>query len=144
MLITGEWAVGDDGISRPVIRGEVQTASGEWIAVPFLVDTGADRTVFSADVLKDLGLPPLVTPDRLEGVGGRAASVVVETRIRLLREDNTMVLFRGQYAALTDADALDMSVLGRDVLNFFAVIVDRPQNVVCLLCQKHSYTIAQS
>src|SRR6266511_2366129 len=115
MLISGEWAVGDDGVSRPVIRGEVETTSGDWIAARFLVDTGADRTVFSADVLKDLGLPPLVTPDRLEGVGGRAASVVVETRIRLLREDGTTVLFRGQYAALTDPDALDISVLGRDL-----------------------------
>jgi hypothetical protein len=34
-----------------------------------------------------------------------------------------------------------MSVLGRDITNFFALIVDRPQEVVCLLGQGHRYLI---
>jgi len=42
---------------------------------------------------------------------------------------------------ITDPASLDMSVLGRDILNLFAVIVDRPQDVVCLLTQDHVYEI---
>jgi hypothetical protein len=49
---------------------------------------------------------------------------VIETRIRLTRENSGKVMFRGQYAAITTVEALDMSVLGRDVTNLFAVIID--------------------
>ncbi len=34
-----------------------------------------------------------------------------------------------------------MSVLGRDITDLFAAIVDRPGNVVCLLGQNHRYKI---
>jgi hypothetical protein len=34
-----------------------------------------------------------------------------------------------------------VSVLGRDVTGRFAVIVDRPGSVVCLLGQRHGYRI---
>lgn len=34
-----------------------------------------------------------------------------------------------------------MSVLGRDVTNLFALIVDRPGDLVCLLAKQHSYVI---
>jgi hypothetical protein len=34
-----------------------------------------------------------------------------------------------------------MSVLGRDITNLFAAIVDRPRDLVVLLGQRHSYTI---
>jgi hypothetical protein len=40
-------------------------------------------------------------------------------------------------------EALDVSVLGRDLTSLFAVIVDRPHRVVCLLGQRHRYTIEQ-
>lgn len=66
---------------------------------------------------------------------------VIETRIRLTRGNNGKVMFRGQYAAITAVEALDMSVLGRDVTNLFAVIIDWLQRFVCLLGQQHQYTI---
>jgi hypothetical protein len=34
-----------------------------------------------------------------------------------------------------------MSVLGRDITNLFAVIVDRPRDFVGLLGQRHQYVI---
>jgi hypothetical protein len=34
-------------------------------------------------------------------------------------------------------------VLGRDITGLFAVIVDRPGNVICLLGQQHWYRIEQ-
>jgi predicted aspartyl protease len=141
MRIDGEWLLCDDGIIRPVIRGEILTANGAWQRAEFLVDTGADRTVFSAATLAVLGLQPLMAQDRIGGLGGVAESVVVETQVRLTREEAGKIVFRGRYAAVTDLEALDMNVLGRDIAGLFAVVVDRPGNVVCLLGQRHRYTI---
>lgn len=141
MRINGGWFLGADGISRPVIWAQIFTHQGLWIAAPFLVDTGADRTVFSAGVLATLQLPPLVAHERLGGVGGIVPSVLVDTQVRFLQETGGPVIVRGQYAAITASDALDMSVLGRDITGFFAVIVDELGQVVCLLGQRHRYRI---
>jgi hypothetical protein len=40
MQIHGEWLVCDDGVVRPVLRGEVLATNGAWVPVPFLLDTG--------------------------------------------------------------------------------------------------------
>jgi predicted aspartyl protease len=133
----------DDGIIRPVIHAEIQARDGSWVKALLLVDTGADRTVFSVDVLQALRLQPGVVEARLGGVGGVVSASIVETRIRLTRENNGKIMFQGQYAAVTGTEALDMSVLGRDVTNLFAVIVDWPQRLVYLLGQRHQYTITQ-
>jgi hypothetical protein len=143
MRIDGQWLVCDDGVRRPVISGEIRAADGSWEKSEFLVDTGADRTVFSAATLARLALQPLAMPEGLSGVGGMAASVIVETWMRLTREDAGKVMFRGQYAAVTELAALDISVLGRDIIGLFAVIVDRLHDVVCLLGQRHRYSIEQ-
>jgi hypothetical protein len=143
MVISGVWHLCDDGMVRPVIQAEVLASDGSWSKAPFLIDTGADRTVFSTDILTALRLPPVVTADHIGGVGGVVASVIVATQIRLTRENNGKVLFQGQYAGVTEVATLDMSVLGRDITNLFAVIVDWPQQVVCLLGQRHQYIIIQ-
>jgi aspartyl protease len=144
MRINGAWHLGDDGIIRPIIRGGILTSRGVWIPAPFLVDTGADQTVFSAATLADLSLQPRAAPDQIGGVGGVVNSVVVETQVRFYRETGATVIFRSQYRAVTEAEALDISVLGRDVMGLFSVIVDQPGNVVCLLGQQHRYTIEQT
>jgi predicted aspartyl protease len=143
MRIDGRWLLCDDGFVRPIIRGEVLANDGSWHAVEFLVDTGADRTVLSALILERLGLQSSVTQDRLGGVGGIADAVIVETQIRFSRETGSKVSFRGQYAAVTELNTLDMSVLGRDIISLFALIVDQPGTVLCLLGQQHQYTIEQ-
>lgn len=144
MLIPGLWLLCPDGTVRPTFRGQVCAADGSWLPVMFLADTGADCTVFSADVFQALRLPPLAASHQVGGVGGMAASVAVEAQMRFRREDGTPVVFRGQYTAFTSPNALDMSVLGRDVTNLFALIVDRPRDIVCLLGQRHQYTIEQT
>jgi predicted aspartyl protease len=143
MRIDGEWLLFDDGIARPVIRGGILTGDGSWQAAEFLVDTGADRTVFSAATLSKLGLRPAVSQERIGGLGGLADSVVVETQIRLTRETARPAVFRGQFAATTEVDALDTNVLGRDITGLFTVIVDQPGDVVCMLGHRHRYTIEQ-
>ena len=142
MQISGLWLLGDDGVVRPVIRCELLAGDGSWLKAPFLLDSGADRTVLCADLLASLALPSIPSVDQIAGVGGHAASVVVETQIRMTCAHSTKVLFRGHFIALAEPQALDMSVLGRDLTNLFAVIVDRPDDLVCLLGQRHTYTIA--
>ena len=143
MRIEGRWLVCDDGVMRPVISGEIRAANGSWEKNEFLVDTGADRMVFSAATLARLGLQPFTMHEGLSGVGGMVTAVIVDTRVRLTREDAGKVVFRGQYAAVTALEALDISVLGRDITGLFAVIVDRSHDVVCLLRQRHRYSIEQ-
>ena len=126
---------------RPVIRGELQASDATWVKAPFLVDTGADRSVISAEILSALHLRPIDSPDRLSGVGGLADSVIVETRIRFTVDEGGKAVFVGRFAGFTDMEALDMSVLGRDILNVFALLADRRADTVCLLGQRHFYTI---
>ena len=141
MVIGGEWLLFDDGIFRPIIRGEILSGDDSWAEIYFLVDTGADRTVFNAAVLTKLNLPFLEAENRIGGVGGLVNSVTVETQIRLLRENGNQVAFRGKYAAVTELEALDFCVLGRDILDNFAVIVDFPQEFIGLIRQNHIYRI---
>ena len=141
MRINGEWHTCEDHIVRPVLRGELMGAGDTWIQTLFLVDTGADRTVLSAGVLAALNLEPIETGERLGGVGGVAHTVAIETRIHLPSDDGRVVAFSGRYAAFTQLEALDMSVLGRDILQLFAVIFDQPRGLVCLLRDRHDYAI---
>ena len=141
MVIVGAWVLGDDEVLRPVIRSSVLAEDGSWLEVPLVVDTGADRTVFSQAIYKDLGSPESETSDPLEGAGGETPSVVFRTEVVLPCHDGGRASFRGPLAAFTDLTALDMSVLGRDILNHFAVIVDYPRDIVCLLGKGHQYVI---
>jgi hypothetical protein len=142
MRFNGEWLQCDDGIERPVIRAEILSGRNVWRAAEFLVDTGADRTVFSANVLALLHLKTSKpqTPI-IGGVGGLADSVTVSTQIRLTGDDNVVVAFRGDYAACTDHEALDMSILGRDIMDRFAVIADQRGDVVTMIAEPHRYKI---
>lgn len=40
--------------------------------------------------------------------------------------------------------AIDLSILGRDVLNNFDVIISRPRNEVLLLAPRHTYQVITS
>jgi hypothetical protein len=120
-----------------------KTCEGVFQPVRFLVDTGADSTVFSADIFALLALPPIKSHLRAEGIGGRASSKVVETDVQLKTQIGQAITFKGQFLAFTDPAALDMSVLGRDITNHFALIVDRPQELVCLLGQGHRYAVVE-
>jgi predicted aspartyl protease len=143
MRIDGQWLLSDDGVMRPMISGEILTGNGSWERSEFLVDTGADRTVLSAATWAKLALQPVAMPEGISGVGGMVDSVIVETQIQLTREDAGNVVFRGRYVAVTELEALDINILGRDITDMFAVIVDRPRDVVCLVGQRHRYSIEQ-
>ena len=97
--------------------------------------------MFTGQKLLELGLEPVGEPGRLGGVGGLAESVSIPTTIRLTHEPDGKAHLPGTFAALVDLEALDMSVLGRDVLDNFVLIVDRPGDGVCLVNQRHGYQI---
>src|SRR5277367_1568197 len=101
MLLPGHWLLCDDGVLRPIFRGKMVGHDGSLLEVELLADTGADRTVLCAAVLERLGLPTLVAPAQLGGVGGSTITVLVDTAIRLLRDDGGAAVFRGQFAAFT-------------------------------------------
>lgn len=141
MRIDGEWYECDDGVVRPVLRCEVLSANQSWQNMPFLIDTGADRTVFRAEVVAQLGLKQSSARGQLGGVGGNVESVAVTTQFRMLRDDGGFATFRGVFAAFTRPETLDMSVLGRDLLDLFTLVVDREGNVLSLLRDRHRYFI---
>jgi hypothetical protein len=78
---------------------------------------------------------------RLVGVGGAAGCINVATAIRFTRDDGQGVTVRGTFGLFTDIESADLSILGRDVTNNFAVIYDYPNRVVALLAPSHSYEI---
>ena len=141
MRLNGKWLPCDDGAIRPVIRSELFSADGVWRGLEFLIDTGADRTVFSATALKRPMLPHHAPSIPVGGFGGIAETVIIQTRFRIARDDGVNVIFRGNFAACTQIDAIELSVLGRDVLDMFALILDRPADVVAIIGQDHGYTI---
>jgi len=72
MRIDGAWFPGEDKTIRPIVTGLVRQPDGEWLEVSFLLDAGADRTVFSAAFLrvrqpmKTIGAEQIL----IAGVGG--------------------------------------------------------------------------
>ncbi|MEZ6059479.1 MAG: hypothetical protein R3C19_03860 [Planctomycetaceae bacterium] len=142
MRVDGEWFECDDAFIRPIIRAEVLNVQGGWVSArSFLVDTGADCTVFSGAILEVLGFDADTPDHRLGGVGGVVESVRVPTEIRLFRDDGQAAVFRGEYAAFTQLESLDISILGRDIIELFALIVDRDAAVVSLVRPPHRYLI---
>src|SRR5688572_28068665 len=133
MRFDGLWLQCDDGATRPVFRGEILAVDGEWHDFELLVDTGADRTVLTASLLKALRFPTSMGEGQVGGLGGIVKVVTVSAQIRLTRDDGIKARFRSDFVALTDVDSLDMSVLGRDILDLFALIADRPSNVLSIL-----------
>jgi Retroviral aspartyl protease len=145
MVIVGQWVEGLDGVTRPMIRVGVTRLDGSPIEDAFLVDVGADRTVLSAHFFTGLRLPGRA-PDpgmMLEGISGKCTFVWIHTPLEFTREDGTTIRVHGEYAALTDSNATDFSILGRDVLNNFDVIISRLRDEVLLLAERHRYQVIQ-
>lgn len=143
MRVNGKWLPCDDDVTRPLIGGLVRLPDGSDLEVAFLLDAGADRTVFSPD-LYPLLQPLEVMEDgatRLTGVGGEVNSTIVETVLSFRRDDGRLVAIRGTFAVFMEGQSIDLSVLGRDVTNNFGVIYDYPNQTVALLAPPHFYEI---
>jgi hypothetical protein len=74
-------------------------------------------------------------------VGGTQAFVVLRAPLTLYAEDGSPARIQGDFAAFTDPAAADLSILGRDVLDHFDLIVSRRRNEVLLLAVNHDYRV---
>ncbi len=143
MRVEGRWHLFDDGVLRPVIDAAVQTPTGSWQSVTFLLDAGADRTVFDAhflSLLSPLALSAAQTPE-LGGVGGKVGCIFVQARLAFVRDDEKQVFVNGPFGIFTDLASSDLAVLGRDVTNNFDVIYSYPKRQVTLLAPPHNYQV---
>ena len=142
MLLRGEWQLRDDGVMRPVLRARVG-GDGSLVPESFLIDSGADRTVLSAVLVTRLQLPTRSEPPGfiLSGIGGTSACVLVTTVVEFLHDDGGPVRGRGEFAVLTDPTATDLSILGRDALDHFDLVLSRRRSEIFLLAPRHQYRI---
>lgn len=144
MRINGEWVRGEDGEVRATIGVKLLAASMDWIPATFLIDTGADRTVLSSEVIRRLGRPAPPSPRQFGGVGGAVDTVLVFTKLQFTRDDGGAAFVADDFPGFLDPAALDTSVLGLDVLKNFSLILDHTGRVVCLLRGRHRYVIQES
>lgn len=146
MEIAGEWLPCPDGAVRPFVRIGVVANDGTSYFDYFLIDTGADATVFSRGFFARLRLPTKPAPAGVTvvGIGGASNIVLAEATLEFLSTDGIVARVRGEFACFTDPAAADYSVLGREVLDHFDLIVSRPRNQIRLLAQNHYYQIMTS
>lgn len=143
MRIAGEWRECDDGVSRPAVIAQIVDTNGQGLVEYFLLDGGADRTVFRVEFLQALGLPSdRPTSAALMGVGGVASFVLVSAVMEFTADDGKSAVVRGQFAAFADVRKTDLSILGRDVLDNFDLIVSRQRNEILLLALTHRYDVS--
>lgn len=141
MIISGKWAECEDGFVRPLVQGFVLNSESVAVPITFILDAGADRTLLSAEVYGKLGLPPIGSRDRLSGLGGMQDIVQVETKIGFRADNGHLFIYGSQYCCVTSAAAIETSLLGRDLLDIFAIVVDRQSDRICLLVEGHPYHI---
>lgn len=143
MVIGGAWRLEEDGITRPIIEAEVPASGGVLVNELFLVDTGADCTVFTSRLLAKLALPPDATHtgSLRQGLGGDSDSVSIQSSLAFQTVDGKKVTINGAFSAAVGVTTLDMSILGRDVLANFDVIVSRRRNEVLLIAGNHGYAV---
>ena len=89
MRVNGAWLPSDDGVIRPIVPGLLRLPDGHWLEVSFLLDAGADRTVFSADFFSLL--EPLETASQrvLLCPESAAPRIQSQSRRRLLLPETT-------------------------------------------------------
>jgi hypothetical protein len=143
MRIIGEWRKCFDGVVRPMLEIDVVSAAGVTVYEAFLVDSGADATAFSADLLATLGgaTAQAAAGVSIAGVGGVQAYVQVKATLNLRRNDGGNATIQGSFAAFTDPKAVDYSILGRDVLDHFDLVLSRKRDELIILAPPSRYEI---
>lgn len=136
MIVVGHYREAYPGGNRtPFVDVDVQSATGQWITVRFLIDLGADATFLPASYIQTLQVNPATTPVRsdVSGVGSSNLSTLrFLTQVRLIGEADE-VIGTMEIGLFLDPAVLDFPLLGRDLLNLFTLVCDEGQNLVYLL-----------
>ena len=140
MRINGVWQLDEHEVTEPVLFGRLQRLDSSWIPAAFLIDTGAERTLLSPDILEALGF--VATPSRHQfvGLGGAVDVWTVQTKLRLDLDSGSHIDINGPFDGLHSGREGEMSILGRDVIGHFATIFDRPADTITLLHGRHRYS----
>jgi hypothetical protein len=143
MLIEGRWLVGADGVARPVFDGYVSSQEGVQLAVSFLIDTGADSTVLAPDVTEQLAgvVQPTPTSTTATGIGGTLQMYELAVDLLLPTTSGQRARIHGPLPILLAPGSLELSVIGRDVLDQFTLIYARPQGTLLLLTPPHTFIL---
>ena len=141
MHIHGEWRLDESGVLTPVLDCKLLSGTGEWLDAGFLIDSGAERTVISGDVLRQLDAPTHVSLHFLVGLGSSVQVLTVSTKLMLELDNGSSIVVNGPFDGLPEGREGELSILGRDVLGNFAVILDRPGEAIALLYGRHRYSI---
>ncbi|MBX0330186.1 aspartyl protease family protein [Oscillochloris sp. ZM17-4] len=143
MRIEGRWLAGTDGVERPVFDGVIATPGGVQLAVSMLIDTGADLTVLAPAVAEQLAdsIQPTPTETVVGGVGG--TQQVYELAVDLLLPTTTgqRARIRGPLPVILEPGSLELSVIGRNLLDQFTLIYSQPQNTLLLLTPPDNFTL---
>jgi predicted aspartyl protease len=107
--------------SAPVLNARLRNPQSGTIvpAVPLLIDTGADVTLLPIGAVNAAGIEQTGTSYELQAFDGRSHSAAV-VRGELLMLGRT---FRGQFLVIDQ----EVGILGRNVLNTFALLLDGPR-----------------
>ena len=118
----------------PFVEAMVRATDDRWVKVFFLIDLGADGTYLPRRYVTKLGLQPdeAQTKDDVTRVGGQKIEhIPYTTQLRFSNDDRRT--FDLEIGVFTQEEALDMPILGRDVMNFFTLLCDVRANLVWLL-----------
>jgi len=143
MVTGGEWVRDDDNVVRPYLWAHTIQPDGQAVREGFLVDSGADCSQFSYRFVARLGidLTSVQTRHAVVGVGGQSQVILIDKRLVFETTDGGTITVNGPFFGSTEPDELDVSILGRDVLGNFDVIISRRRNEVLLLVGNHAYAI---
>ncbi len=131
-----------DGFERPVIDGDLLLPDRQQVPVPFLLDTGADFTLLSHSVLSTLAtyVRPREAP-HVSSIAGNAPIVFLEVDLLLTTTEGRQLQFYGPVQALATPWNLELSVLGRDVIDHFDLAYSRTRHLLALLTAPHGITL---
>ena len=136
MIFKGRYSQTDwDNLLAPFVEASIRTPDNKWIDVFFLIDLGADGTYLPSEYVMKLGLQldEARTEDNVTGVGGQKVEYIpYTTQLRFKRGDDRRT-FDLEIGVFTKEEALDLPILGRDVMNFFTLLCDVRANLVWLM-----------
>lgn len=142
MQIDGLWQrdSAQPEIVRPVITAKL-LIQGQELPITLLIDTGADTTVIGSAFANLLADVQQESAKSLVGAGGQVDCFFAPVRLELRDVGNRPIRFSIPCAVLTDPTQSNEHLLGRDILDYFALICDRETDRVTLLRPPHRYAI---